>query len=89
MKNSKIENLNIRLHKEHAEQLRELATKEGLTVTDYVIYRTLNLKPLVRDEIKTCPLVKKDKKTGKETIYTRKYVVTVKEYLPVESLKNE
>ena len=82
---NKNRNLNIRCTEEQANKIKELAKNEGLTVSDYILSKLLNLKLVREDIIKECPLTIKDKK-GKVRTYNRKYVSSKRVLKPISEV---
>lgn len=76
-------NFALKMPEEYKSKIKALAKKAGLTQTDFVIYKCLNLLPAEIKEERTYPHQVK-KPDGKVYNYKRKKLVTVKKYVPVK-----
>jgi len=60
--------LSILCTEEQRNQIKLLAKKENLTLSNFVLSKLLNLKPVKEDIIKECPMTIVDKKGKKKYI---------------------
>jgi len=67
----KIKNINIRVDEERLEEIKKRAKASGLTQTDYIIMKTLDLVPVKVDEIKEYFHIVKGKKYPLRRITTK------------------